>query len=179
MANKLKPHEIYVLLDGYNSELDTLDDSDDEQVPNELHKMKIFAASTILVDRFSKPPFMDDKVLASIGKGATHEIRNDKNTIALLKWYNSKSVHMASNFIASGNVDYVERWDKKSKKYDTVERPEKKQMDILHFKMRLAGNLINLGRSDNIKRPRGRPTSASTPSPSPPSKKKTAKESKP
>lgn len=31
---------------------------------------------------------------------------------------------MASNFIASGNVDYVERWDKKFQKYDTVERPE-------------------------------------------------------
>ncbi|CAI6343289.1 unnamed protein product [Macrosiphum euphorbiae] len=38
---------------------------------------------------------------------------------------------------------------------------KKKQMDLLHFKMRLADNLINLGRSDNIKRPRGRPTSAS------------------
>ncbi|XP_060862211.1 piggyBac transposable element-derived protein 3-like [Metopolophium dirhodum] len=199
-----------------------------------LLQRKIFAASTIRVDRFSKPPFMNDKVLASIGKGATHEIRNDKNTIALLKWYDNKSVHMASNFIASGNVDHVERWDKKIKEYDTVERPEviqlynksmggvdkidqliayyriflkskkwtlrmvfhsidmaicnswleylqdcnllgiekKKQMDLLHFKMRLADNLINLGRCDNIKRPRGRPTSASTPSPSPPFKKK-------
>lgn len=92
-------------------------------------KRKIFAASTIRVDRFSKPPFMTDNVLASIGKGTTHEIRNDENTIALLKWYDSKSVHvasnsMASNFIASGNVDNVERWDKKIKKYDTVERPE-------------------------------------------------------
>jgi len=38
MANKLKPQEIYELLDGYDSELDTLDDSDDEQVPNELHQ---------------------------------------------------------------------------------------------------------------------------------------------
>jgi len=56
---------------------------------------------------------------------------------------------------------------------------KKKQMDLLRFKMRLADNLINLGRFNNIKRPRGRPTSASTPSPSPPSKKKTAKESKP
>jgi len=39
MANKLKPQEIYELLDGYNSELDALDDSDDEQVSNELHQM--------------------------------------------------------------------------------------------------------------------------------------------
>jgi len=51
----------------------------------------------------------------SIEKGATHEIQNDENTIALVKWYDSKSVHMASNFIASGYVGYVERWDKKNK----------------------------------------------------------------
>jgi len=56
---------------------------------------------------------------------------------------------------------------------------KKKQMDLLHFKMRLADNLINLGRSDNRKRPRGRLTSASTPSPSPPTKKKTTNELRP
>lgn len=43
----------------------------------------------------------------------------------------------------------------------------------------LADNHENLGRTDNIKRPRGRPSSFSTPSPSPPPKKKTAKELKP
>lgn len=64
-----------------------------------LSKRKIFAASTIRVDRFSKPPLMNDKELASIQKGVTHEIRNNENTIALLKWYDSKSVHMASNFV--------------------------------------------------------------------------------
>lgn len=172
------------------------------------------------MDRFSKPTLMNDKLIASKGKGTTHEIRNDENTITLLKWYDSKSVHMASNFIASGNVDYVERWDKKIKGYDTVERPEiiqlynknmggvdkiyqliayyriffkskkwtlrmvfhstdmaicnswleylqdckllgvekKKQMDLLHFRMRLADNLIKLDRYDNIKRSRGRPS---------------------
>lgn len=47
-------------------------------------------------------------------------------------------------------------------------------MDLLHFKMRLADNLINLGRSDNIKRPRGRSNNAS-----PPPKKKMTKESRP
>ncbi|XP_008190117.1 piggyBac transposable element-derived protein 4-like [Acyrthosiphon pisum] len=81
-----------------------------------LLQRKIFAASTIRVDRFSKPPFLNDKVLASTGKGATHEIRNDENTIALLKWYDSKSVHIASNFIASGNVDNVEHGGIKNQK---------------------------------------------------------------
>lgn len=38
MANKLKSQEIYELLDGYNSEIDMLD-SDDEEFPNELHRM--------------------------------------------------------------------------------------------------------------------------------------------
>lgn len=46
-----------------------------------LLKRKIFAASTIRVDRFSKFPLMNDKVLASLGKGATHEIRNYNITI--------------------------------------------------------------------------------------------------
>lgn len=76
------------------------------------------------MDRFSRPPFINDKLLASIGRGATHEIRNKENTIALLKWYDSKSVYIASNFIASGSVYYVERWDKKLKIFDTVKRPE-------------------------------------------------------
>lgn len=38
MANKLKPQEIFEMLDGYNSELDTLD-SDDEQFFNKLQQM--------------------------------------------------------------------------------------------------------------------------------------------
>lgn len=38
VANKLKPQEIFELLDGYTPELDTLD-SDDEQFPIELQKM--------------------------------------------------------------------------------------------------------------------------------------------
>lgn len=38
MASNLKPQDIFELLNGYNSELDTLD-SDDEQVPNELQRM--------------------------------------------------------------------------------------------------------------------------------------------
>lgn len=87
-------------------------------------KWKIYAASTIQVDTFSKSPLINHKVLASLRKGATHEIRNYENTISLLKWYDNKSVHMASNCIAPGNVDCVERWDKKIKNNDTVERPE-------------------------------------------------------
>jgi len=39
MANKLKPQDIFELLDGYNSELDTLDSDDEQDVPNELQQI--------------------------------------------------------------------------------------------------------------------------------------------
>lgn len=54
--------------------------------------------------------------MASKGQGTTDEITNVKNTIALVKWYDNKSVNMCSNFIASGIPDSVQRGNKKRKK---------------------------------------------------------------
>lgn len=88
-----------------------------------LHK-KIYAASTIRVNRFSKPPFLNDKWMASKGRGTTDEIRNKEDTICLVKWYDNKPVYMCSNFIASGEVEKVKRWDKKTKQYLDIEQPE-------------------------------------------------------
>lgn len=46
-----------------------------------LHK-KIYAASTIRVNRFSKPPFLNDKWMASKGRGTTDEIRNKEDRLS-------------------------------------------------------------------------------------------------
>ncbi|KAL4111887.1 hypothetical protein QTP88_015763 [Uroleucon formosanum] len=75
-------------------------------------------------NRFAKPPLLNDKIMASKGQGTTDEITNIENTITLVKWYDNKSVNMCSNFIASGIPDTVQRWNKKEKKYVSVERPE-------------------------------------------------------
>jgi len=49
-----------------------------------------------------------------------YEIRK----IGLVKWYDNKPVYMCSNFIASGEVEKVKRWDKKTKQYLDIEQPE-------------------------------------------------------
>ncbi|KAL4142153.1 hypothetical protein QTP88_004670 [Uroleucon formosanum] len=89
-----------------------------------LTQKQIYAISTIRENRFAKPPLLNDKIMASKGQGTTDEITNIENTITLVKWYDNKSVNMCSNFIASGIPDTVQRWNKKEKKYVSVERPE-------------------------------------------------------
>jgi len=88
-----------------------------------LHKT-IYAASTIRVNRFSKQPFLNDKWMTLKGRGTTDEIRNKEDTICLVKWYDNKPVYMCSNFIASGEVEKVKIWDKKTKQYLDIEQPE-------------------------------------------------------
>lgn len=56
--------------------------------------------------------------MAKLGRGTTFEIRSDvKNlfSIGLVKWYINKAVTLGSNFITSGTIDTVQRYDKKKK----------------------------------------------------------------
>jgi hypothetical protein len=73
------------------------------------------------------PPLLSDKIMSKMGRGSTYEIQSNVENacaICLVKWYNNKSVTLASNFITSGTPDYVKRYDRKLKQYVTVERPE-------------------------------------------------------
>lgn len=40
---------------------------------------------------------------------------NNSCSIALVKWFDNKLVNMASNYVASGVIDKVKRYDKKKK----------------------------------------------------------------
>lgn len=42
----------------------------------------------------------------------------------MLKWYDSKSVVLATNYVTSGTPDVVKIWNKKEKVYEEIERPE-------------------------------------------------------
>lgn len=44
--------------------------------------------------------------------------------IGLVKWFDNKAVTLGSNYVTSGEVDKVERWEKKKKVYVEIERPE-------------------------------------------------------
>lgn len=92
-----------------------------------LYYLGIYAAGTVRANRFVNPPLLSDKIMAKIGRGSTYEIRSYvKNAcaIGLVKWFDNKSVILGSNFIISGTLDNVQRYDKKLKQYVTVERPE-------------------------------------------------------
>lgn len=96
---------------------------------NILHALQhncIYAAGTIRVNRFMKPPFISDKDLKKMGRGTSFEVSTDMpdSNIGLIKWYDNKAVMLGSNFITSGIPDEVKRYDKKEKTYITINRPE-------------------------------------------------------
>lgn len=89
-----------------------------------LKSQKILAAGTVRVNRFSKPPLLEDKQLKEMGRGSHDEIISEDGDVVLVKWMDNRTVVLASNFVGVGNEDSVARWDKVEKKYLNVQRPE-------------------------------------------------------
>lgn len=89
-----------------------------------LKSRKIFAAGTVRVNRFSKPPLLDDKSLKDRGRGSHDQVTSEDGDVVLVKWMDNRSVILASNFVGIGTEDQVSRWDKNEKKYMIVQRPE-------------------------------------------------------
>ena len=94
------------------------------QLLQTLKSKKIFAAGTVRVNRFYKPPLLEDKSLKHTGRGSYDEVTNEDGDVVLVKWMDNRSVILASNFVGVGSLDEVSRWDKSEKKYVTVSRPE-------------------------------------------------------
>lgn len=61
-----------------------------------------------------------------MGRGTTFEVSSDmpNSKIGLVKWYDNKPVLLGSNFVTSGTPDEVSRYDKKEKRYISINRPE-------------------------------------------------------
>lgn len=97
---------------------------------NALQDQKIYAAGTARVNRFGNPPLITDKNFKKMDRGTSFEVSGSTeyggrtNQIGMIKWFDNKGVVIASNFLTSGITDEVNRWDKKEKKYITLERPE-------------------------------------------------------
>jgi len=64
--------------------------------------------------------------MRKLGRGTTFEVTTDVPgcNIGIVKWFDNKAVNLGSNFIASGEVDRVTRWDKKEKQLIDIERTE-------------------------------------------------------
>ncbi|XP_026805825.1 piggyBac transposable element-derived protein 1-like [Rhopalosiphum maidis] len=96
-----------------------------------LQQLNIYAVGTIRSNWFAQSPFLSDKQMRKMGRGAAFEVTTDMNhcNIGLLKWFDNKAVTLGSNYVTSGDVDKVERWDKKKKAYVEIERPEIMNID--------------------------------------------------
>jgi hypothetical protein len=88
-----------------------------------LAEKKIHAAGTARVVRFAKPPLKSDKEMSKKERG-NHDVVSRDGKVVLVKWFDNRSVVLASNFVGVGDEDEVARWQKKDGQFVTVKRPE-------------------------------------------------------
>ncbi|XP_042558961.1 piggyBac transposable element-derived protein 3-like [Clupea harengus] len=89
-----------------------------------LAEKKIHAAGTARVCRFAKPPLKTDKEMKKKGRGSHDEVRSRDGKVVLVKWFDNRSVVLASNFVGVGDEDEVERWEQKEGRFLKIKRPE-------------------------------------------------------
>ncbi|XP_056116469.1 piggyBac transposable element-derived protein 3-like [Rhinichthys klamathensis goyatoka] len=89
-----------------------------------LAEKKIHAAGTARLCRFANPPLKTDKEMSKKTRGNHDEVRSRDGKVVLVKWFDNRSVVLASNFVGVGDEDEVERWDKKERQFEKVKRPE-------------------------------------------------------
>lgn len=89
-----------------------------------LAQKQIFAAGTIRIDRFSKPPFSSDAEMHKKGRGCCEELVSSNGLVTCVKWYDNKCVALASNYVGVGKPDTALRFDKSSKQKISINRPQ-------------------------------------------------------
>lgn len=87
-----------------------------------LAQKQIYAAGTIRLDRFSKPPFETDAIMKKKGRGSAEEVAC--GSVNCVKWFDNKCVSLASNFLGIGKCDKASRYDKSQNKKIEISRPE-------------------------------------------------------
>lgn len=89
-----------------------------------LRNKHIYAACTARLDRFQKPPFSSDSAMKNMGRGSCEELISGDGEVILTKWFDNKPVTMASNYMSIGSADQCKRWNKQTKEYLNISRPE-------------------------------------------------------
>lgn len=86
----------------------------------------LYAIGTVRLDRFQKPPLIDNKEMTNLKlnpRGSADEVMSEDG-IVLTKWADNSCVTMGSNFMGSGKVDTCLRWDKNARSKVVVPQPE-------------------------------------------------------
>ncbi|MGH0160969.1 UNVERIFIED_CONTAM: hypothetical protein FKN15_009040 [Acipenser sinensis] len=58
------------------------------------------------------------------GWGSHDEVRSRDGKVVLVKWFDNRSVVLASNFVGVGNEDEAERWEQKERRFVKIKCPE-------------------------------------------------------
>ncbi|CAH2098354.1 unnamed protein product [Euphydryas editha] len=94
---------------------------------DELQKRGFKCAGTIMKNRLPKyllHNLQTDKQLAKQGRGSYDVLVREDEQIALTKWYDNKSVMFLSSIHAAETIDECRRYDRKTRSYVHVKRPE-------------------------------------------------------
>lgn len=84
----------------------------------------ILAAGTARINRFANPPFLPEKEIKKKPRGFMQQVFSEDHDIVLVKWFDNRIVSLASNFVGIGQPDQIKRWDKSTKKYIEISRPQ-------------------------------------------------------
>ncbi|MEM6686592.1 MAG: transposase [Bacteroidota bacterium] len=90
----------------------------------QLKEYGILTCATMRANRLANCPLSSEKELRKSGRGSnSHKV--DKNSgIMLMRWFDNKTVQLASTYCSSKDIGTVKRWDAKSKSHIQVPCPE-------------------------------------------------------
>ena len=90
-----------------------------------LASRKIWVCGTIQEKRLQGLSFKSEKQLSALGRGSFEEFetQSENATITAVKWYDNRSVCLASSYATSYPVQKCKKFNKKSKNYDDVDIP--------------------------------------------------------
>lgn len=86
----------------------------------------IWVCGTVQARRIPNLTFKDDKALAQSGRGSYDEYKTNIGStwLTALKWFDNRSVCLASSFVNSANIETVSRYDKKQKEVVEIPIPQ-------------------------------------------------------
>lgn len=118
LTENIKPNSHFLFFHDYFSSFGLFE---------KLYHLGIYATGTVRIKRLAKAPLLSNKLMRKMGGGTTFEITTELSNncnLSLVKWFDDEPMHLASNYIASGEVDKVRRWDMKHQTRVVIDRPE-------------------------------------------------------
>jgi len=89
-----------------------------------LDYLGIKAAGLVHMNSFANPPILSNTELRKLGRGASYEVSSADEKIGIIKWFDKKTITIASNCMTSGQPDIIDCYDSEKKSHIKINRPE-------------------------------------------------------